>query len=201
LDKRRLTALATRAIAGDTGAFEEFYVEHARSILFHVRSLIVDKENYLDVAQEVVLEMLEHIGQLREPAAIRGWMHQIIRSTCASHNRGLMKDERHLDTTHPSEALEAVKDDRWESDPEAATMAKTDGNELFSIVSRLPLQYREIVVQRYYDDLSYKEIEEAQGISVTNVSTRLQRAMKAIRKELEKTSTEPNGSGGAEKTF
>ena len=199
MEKRRLTALASRAIAGDIGAFEEFYVEHARSILYHVRSLIVDKENYRDVAQEVVLEMLEHIDQLREPAAIRGWMHQIIRSTCASHNRGLMKDEKHLNTAeHASEALEAAKDEDRGSDPEAVTMAKADGNELFSIVNRLPLQYREIIVQRYYDDLSYKEIAEAQGISVTNVSTRLQRAMAAIRKELERKNIDPNSLRGVE---
>jgi len=200
LEKRRLAAVAERAIAGDSEAFEEFYIEHARSILFHVRSLIVDKENYPDVAQEVVLEMLEHIKQLREPAAIRGWMHQIIRSTCASHNRSLMKDEKHLDTSHNREALEAVKDEGWGSDPEAATMAKVEGNELFSIVNRLPTQYREIIVQRYYDDLSYREIAEAQGISVTNVSTRLQRAMTAIRKELEKTSQEPGSLRGAKQT-
>jgi len=198
VDKRKLAALATRAIAGDNEAFEAFYVEHARSILFHVRSLIVDKENYLDVAQEVVLEMLEHIGQLREPVAIRGWMHRIIRSTCASHNRGLMKDEKHLAATYESEALETVKDEDWESDPEAATMARVEGNELFSIVNRLPAAYREIIIQRYYDDLSYKEIAEVQGISVTNVSTRLHRAMQMIRREMEDTNKDLGILGGAD---
>lgn len=184
MDKRKLAALAVKAVAGDGEAFEALYVEHARSILFHVRSLIVDKENYSDVAQEVVLEMLQHIGQLREPLAFRGWMHQIIRSTCASHNRGLMKDEKYLSGVRDDETLESVQDDDSLSNPEEFTMASLEGNKLFSIVSRLPAAYREIIVLRYYDDLSYKEIAEAQGISVSNVSTRLQRAMIAIRKEL-----------------
>lgn len=184
MEDKKLTALAAKAIAGDKGAFEELYAEHARSILFHVRSLIVDKDNYTDVAQDVALEMLSDIHKLREPAAFRGWMHQVVRTTCADHNRSLMSAEKHLSTGDNEEQLEAVEDETREADPEAVALATMEGNQLFAIVSELPVIHREVIVQRYYDDLSYKEIAEAQGISVTNVSTRLQRAMEAIRKRL-----------------
>ncbi len=184
MEEKKLAALVVKARAGDKGAFEELYSEHARSILFHVRSLIVDKQNYTDVAQDVALEMYSHIGQLREPAAFRAWMHRIIRTTCADHNRSLRSSEIYLSSVDDEEALEAVEDVGSESDPEAVALATMEGNKLFAIVSELPAAYREVIVQRYYDDLSYKEIAQAQDISVTNVSTRLQRAMEAVRKRI-----------------
>ncbi len=184
MDDKKLTALAAKAITGDEAAFEELYLAHARSILFHVRSLIFDKQNYNDVAQDVALRMHAYISQLREPAAFRGWMHQIIRSVCFNHNKQVGVGEKYLSTFDDDEALEALEDVEEQSDPEAVTLAMMEGNKLFAIVSDLPLNYRETIMLRYYDDLSYKEIAEAQGISVTNVSTRLQRALEALRKKI-----------------
>lgn len=182
-----MAALAKKAIAGDRAAFEELYSEHARSILFHVRSLIVDKENYTDVAQDVVLAMLERIHNLRNAYAFRGWMHQVVRTVCIDHNRVVLGMRDRMNDADNEDALLELEDESTSSDPEAVTLAAMEGNVLFGIVNELPENYREILAQRFYDDLSYKEIAEAQGISVTNVSTRLQRATEAIRKKLGET--------------
>ncbi len=190
MDRKKLTALAAKAIAGDERAFEELYVLHARSILFHVRNTIHDKENYNDVAQEVALKMYKNIGQLREPYAFSSWMHSIIRTTCLNHNRALTAGEKHVVTLEDEDVFETLRDEGQESDPEAATMARMEGNRLFALVSELPALHREILVLRFFDDLSYKEIAEAQSISITNVSTRLQRAMNALREAIEQTGDE-----------
>lgn len=184
MDKRQLTALASKAIAGDKEAFEELYVEHARSILFHVRSLIVDKENCYDVAQDALYKMYTSIGKLREPAAFRGWMHQVIRTVCADHNKLVRDAAFRMNAGDNEQVLEEMPDQGEGSDPEAAALAALEGNQLFAIINELPDNYREIIVQRYYDDLSYKEIAEIQQISITNVSTRLKRAVAAVRKKM-----------------
>lgn len=187
MDKRQLTTIAAQAIAGDEGAFEKLYVEHIRSILFHVRSLIVDKENCYDVAQEAVFQMYKHIHQLREPAAFRGWMHQVVRTTCAAHNRTLLGKGENLTVEEVEEELEAIKDEDVSIDPEAATMAKLEGQRLFALTSQLTKAHQEVLALRFYDDLSYKEIAETLGTSVTNVSSRLKRAIEALRKILGET--------------
>lgn len=180
----KLVALAAKAKKGDKEAFEKLYSEHVRSILFHVRSLIVDKESCYDVAQEAVLQMFTHIHQLREPAAFRGWMHQIVRTTCAEHNRKYLSAMQKVGTSEEAEQLDEIEDDDIHLDPEAVTMANLEGKHLFAIVNELPEQYREILAQRYYDDLSYKEISEVLGISMSNVGMRLQRATEALRKKI-----------------
>lgn len=190
MKEKQMVALAKRAIAGDREAFEQLYAAHARSILFHARSLIIDKENYYEVAQDAVIRMYTHIHQLREPAAFRGWMHQIIRTTAALHNRQLLNRGKYVGAVNDEEIFEELKDEDIQSDPEAVAMAKQEGNRLFAILSELPASYREILVQRYYDDLSYKEIAEAQKISVSNVSTRLQRATAAMRKKIKEVDEE-----------
>lgn len=197
MDEKKLTALVSKARGGDQGAFEKLYAEHARSILFHVRSLIVDKESYTDVAQDVALEMYKHLGQLRQPAAFRSWMHRIVRTTCADHNRSLMSHEKNLATGDNEELLESIEDTDSSSDPEALVLASLEGNQLFALVNELSVNYREIIVQRYYDDLSYKEIADSLGISVSNVSTRLQRAMEALRKKIGEPDERAAGLTGA----
>lgn len=112
-------------------------------------------------------------------------MHQVIRTVCADHNKQVLYLEGQTSQLDNEKTLEEIQDEGEDSDPEAATLAAMEGNQLFAIVNELPSNYREVIVQRYYDDMSYKEIAEALHISVTNVSTRLQRATEAIRKKLE----------------
>ncbi len=194
MDEKKLRARVKRAQAGDLHAFESLYLEHARSILFHVRSLIVDKQNYRDVAQDVALEMLRDIGKLKEPAAFRGWMHRIVRTTCYDHNRSLMSEEAHRSKEDCEVVLNYLEEPGSDGDPEASVMALVSREELFEAIQCLPDAYREAMVLRFYDELSYKEIAQVQGITTSTVGTNLKRATESLRGILESRAKEENMS-------
>lgn len=181
---KRLLALVIKAQSGDTEAFEELYSQHAQSILYHVQNLLYDKERYTDVAQDVALRLYEQIGSLKEPLAFRGWMHKIIRNMCTDCNRAYIKQRKRLDQEDNEEYLLQVADESLDADPAAAWDHKLEGNLVYEAVRQLPENYREPLMLRYYDELSYKEIAEALGVSVDNVKVRLHRGTEAARKKM-----------------
>lgn len=186
MDEKKLALLVKRAIKGDINAFEEVYAEHAQAILFHVRNQIVDKERYQDVAQEVTLLLWRNIAQLRRPAAFRSWMHQIIRTACASHNRSLLKERESLSTGDAEKTIELlpIETTGEEGDPALLTVDTDDKRRLFAAITTLSPAYREAITLRYYDGLSYKEIADALDISVSAVGTNIKRGTEHLQKML-----------------
>lgn len=182
MDSKRLAFLVTQAQKGDLKAFEELYSAHAQSILFHVKSLLYNKEDYADIAQDVAVRLYEQIGTLKEPLAFRGWMHQVIRNKCTDQNRSYLRQQKYQGPEDGEEYLETIVDESVEADPAAAWDTKLEGNKVYAAISGLSSNYREVLILRYYDDLSYKEIAEALGVSVDNVKVRLHRATEAARK-------------------
>jgi len=184
MDDRRLVVLATKAKKGNLGAFEELYSVHAQSILFHTRSLIYDKENYIDVAQDIVIRLNKRIGNLKEPRAFRGWMHRTIRNVCFDYNRSHLQN---LSQKRSEEAEEQLKDtvDKSEAlDPTAVWDDKLESNAIYAAICELLPDNREVLFLRHYDELLFREIAFALNVSINVVKVRLQRATEAMRQVL-----------------
>lgn len=182
---KKLVTLVKRAARGDVDAFEEVYFEHAQSVLFHVRNQIIDKESYQDVAQDVALSLWKNIGQLREPAAFRGWMHQIIRTTCVSHNRKVLAELKKRTSGNEEEIIDELPSEAQGdgSDPALLLMQKDDEHRLFIAIQKLPPAYREAITLRYFDGFTYKEIATALGISTSAVGTNILRGTEHLKRE------------------
>ncbi len=184
MDKRQLARLVRRAMRGNRDAFEEVYSEHAQSVLFHVRRQIYDQEHYQDVAQEVALLLWKNIGKLREPAAFRSWMHPIIRTSCASHNRDLLKEREQKSMGDTEKIIDELplQTAGEEGDPALLAEAQDKHHRLFAAINELPSAYREAIILRYYDDLSYKEIAAVLDISTSAVGTNILRGTEHLKK-------------------
>lgn len=189
MDDRKLALLVRQAIKGDMNAFEEVYFANARSVLFHVRNQVIDKENYQDVAQDVAIAMWKNIKQLRKPKAFRGWMHQVIRTTCASHNRALLKERARQSNDDVEEAIDEIPTKLADENGNPALIAaqKDDQHRLFVAIESLPPAYRDSIVLRYYDDLSYKEIAKALDITTSSVGTNILRGTERLKQMLNET--------------
>ena len=67
-------------------------------------------------------------------------------------------------------------------DPETLLMERLDSQTLTRLMERLPTDYREVLLLREVEDLSYKEIAEVSGVPIGTVMSRLARARLALRK-------------------
>ncbi len=108
----------------------------------------------------------------------RAWLLAIVRNTC---NTWLGRNRPHeLTLSQPfDEALHSG--DGAEFDPEASAMRRADAELVRQAIEELPLEYREVVVLREMEGLSYKEIAQVSEVPLGTVMSRLARARDQLR--------------------
>jgi RNA polymerase sigma-70 factor, ECF subfamily len=171
------------AVAADTKArrFEQTIVPHLDSAYNLARWLTRNDADAQDVVQEACLRAFKYFDGFDGEYA-NAWLLKIVRNTCYSW----LKDNR------ASERTLALEDDLEEIDrdlstkeinasglgrsPEELVGIRRDAERLNRAIEMLAPGYREILILREMDDLSYREIADVVGIPIGTVMSRLARA-------------------------
>ena len=155
--------------------FLEVVVPYLDDALTLARWLTGNAADAEDVVQEASIRALAGIGSLREGHP-RAWLLAIVRNTTytwLAKNRSKMlivtDDERVFEQAGHASGEAAVT-------PEAAMIAKADAARLRAAIEALPLPYREIIVLREIEDLSYQDIARITSLPIGTVMSRLSRA-------------------------
>lgn len=150
---------------------EDLYRAH-RMRLVRLALLLVDEPATAeDVVQEAFTGLHRHWGNLRDAAAAVGYL----RTAVVNGSRSVLrrrKTARDYTPPHPVNARSA----------ESLAMLTAEHQAVVSALSQLPPRQREVLVLRYYGDLSEAEIAEAAGISKGTVKSTASRALDALQK-------------------
>jgi RNA polymerase sigma-70 factor, ECF subfamily len=150
------------------------------------RYLLRDTADAEDAVQECYLRALRHFDTFRGPA-IKPWLFAILRNVCrgefARRSSGLHYIDQYADgETHKDE--DAVRP-LWQEpqvSPETEVLHQRDAQTIRRLVAELPEQFREAIVLREINDLSYRDIADVIGVPVGTVMSRLARARSMLRK-------------------
>lgn len=135
-----------------------------------------------DLVQQTMLKAYRAWDQYRVGTNIRAWLLTILRNEVfIGHRR--RKRARHVLDTRRIEGV-TVFDRKQEADPEGQFFHRFVDDEVVRAVDSLPVEYREAVVLRYVESLSYAEIAEIAGVPVGTVKSRLSRGRKMLRERL-----------------
>jgi RNA polymerase sigma factor (sigma-70 family) len=116
----------------------------------------------------------------------RAWLLTIVRNTCYSWLQANHVQEL---TTAYDEAIHTVGDDS--RNPETLLLESADHELLQEALEELPLEFREVIVLRELEGMSYKEIAGLVGIPVGTVMSRLARARERLERRLTPSVKEP----------
>ena len=155
----------------DRGRFEERMLPHLGAAYTLARYLLREPADADDAVQEAYLQAVRRFETFRGENA-RAWLLTIVRRTCyawADRERRYGSDESQLDD------LAAPGDE-----PDVALIRDEVRTGVGRAVDRLPLPFREVVVLREIQELSYKEIAEVTGVPVGTVMSRLARARRRL---------------------
>ena len=165
-----------------------------RSVLPHLdaaynlaRWLTRNDHDAEDVVQEAFVRALRYFDSLRQDDA-RAWLLAIVRNTCytwleknrpadmvAIEDEGLLSaDAESLGHAAPAE-----------SNPEVIVLQSAQKKLVNQALEELPIAYREVLVMRELEDLSYKEIAQAAGVPIGTVMSRLARGRELLRRTIE----------------
>jgi len=159
-----------------TSDFEEQILPHLDAAYNLARWLTRDAVDAEDVVQEAYLRAFRFYDSFHGIEA-RGWLLKIVRNTCYSW---LQKNRGHNLTTEFDEEQHSVES----HDPETALIGKIDSQMLKRLLDELPLEFREIVILRELEGMSYKEIAGIADLPLGTVMSRLARARQRLQTSL-----------------
>jgi len=161
--------------------FEAVVLPHLDAAYTLARYLTRDADDAQDIVQEASLRAFRYFAGFRgtEPGEGRAWLLAIVRNTARTWRE---RNRHHAQATAFDEELhsERVAEDH----PEAAVVRKSEGDALREAIDRLPTEFREVIVLRELEGLSYKEISDVAGIPVGTVMSRLSRARRRLEEAL-----------------
>ncbi|MCA9103837.1 MAG: sigma-70 family RNA polymerase sigma factor [Pirellulaceae bacterium] len=177
-DKLIVLALVRRAQAGDREALGELFTRFERHIFLIARARLRNDHEAQELVQDVFVQVMEKLGQLREPEAFAGWLRTIAHRTAI--NRGT---RRAPEVAAEPETLEATCQD--ERCPVADAIRREDGVHLRAGLDRLGDLDRETLEAFYVRGQSLIEMSDEFDAPVGTIKRRLHVARKRLAKEVE----------------
>ncbi len=179
-------ALIQRCVAGEEGACAELVSGHERMVYTLALHLLGDRDEALDLSQEVFLRVFRTIHGFRGHSSLKTWIYRIVINQARNRQRFWRRrrrsDQVSLDQ-HVAEHgdLEQANDG---TSPDRALARKELASRLWAALDDLPFDQRTVVVLREIDGLSYDEIAYSLGVAVGTVKSRLTRARQELRHQL-----------------
>jgi RNA polymerase sigma-70 factor, ECF subfamily len=161
--------------------FRDAALPHLDDAFTLARYLMRNAADAEDAVQECYLRALRHFDSYRGPA-MRPWLLAILRNVC--YGEFARRGKQEMPSDHTEEEPAAEKLPMWQepqASPETALLREQDGATIRRLVGELPQQFREAIVLREINDLSYQEIAEVSGVPVGTVMSRLARARAMLR--------------------
>ncbi len=167
----------------DDGArrFRDAALPYLDDVFTLARYLMRNTADAEDAVQECYLRALRHFDSYRGPA-MKPWLLTILRNVCNAEFARRGKQEVLADFPEDEAVTEATP--VWQepqASPEMALLLRHDGDTIRRLVAALPAQFREVIVLREINDLSYQEIAQVAAVPVGTVMSRLARARSMLR--------------------
>ncbi|HHS97477.1 MAG TPA: sigma-70 family RNA polymerase sigma factor [Chloroflexi bacterium] len=173
--------LVHRAQRGDKAAFGELFCRYERRIYGYLYRLVGNRQWAEDLTQEAFIRAHQSLNQLGPPYDFKSWIYRIAGNLAIDGLRRY-KDEISLPDWDAGEAsAPEPADEHPEADPEQEARREEVRQAVWRALHRLPENYRQILLLRELEGLSYREIAGILGVSLDNVKVTLHRARLAFR--------------------
>ena len=187
-ERHTLIAIGRRRIVRN---FDALVAKYEKKIFNVIYRFLGDYEEAMDLTQETFVSAFRHYERFRGEAKVFTWLYQIARNLCINKVR-----QRDRQRSLKIESLDQVRDGDddegltrevadWTHSPQQVLEEKELHQRILAAIESLPPDYKEVVLLREFQQMSYNEIVAATGLSLENVKTRLSRARAMLRRKLE----------------
>ena len=183
------TEAVEKAKQGDQQAKEVLYTETCQHMFFLAKSIVKSDEEAMDIIHDSYICVFQKLDNIKNLSGFKSYL----RTTVANRCKNYLKKKKPLylsDMTEDGTELEL-------EDTDGVIPGELVGNEdviecVRRVVESLPEEQRMCVILRYYDEMSLQEIADTLEVSLGTVKSRLSRASKKMRDEIERLEKEEN---------
>ena len=182
------TPFLERLKAGDPLAFDQLVTRYSSDIYGLLVRLTEDPEEAKDLTQETFLRALRNISGFRGEADIKTWLFRIAINESRNRHRWWKRRRRDMTVSLEAESETLGLNERIASpsseNPETAAINHERGQALHKALKELPQNYREVVILRDIEGLTYEEIAGALQTNVGTIKSRIARGREELRRKL-----------------
>jgi RNA polymerase sigma-70 factor, ECF subfamily len=160
--------------------FHDAALPYLDDVLATARYLMRDTADAEDAVQDCYLRALRYFDTYRGPV-IRPWLLEILRNVCSAEFARRAKHELSGGSRDNVAMDQPLMWHESPTSPEAALIRRHEDDTMRRLVAALPQPFREAIVLREINELSYQEIAQVAGVPIGTVMSRLARARSLLR--------------------
>jgi RNA polymerase sigma-70 factor, ECF subfamily len=180
MDLESDAVLVRRYLSGDTRAFEILFRRYQTPI-FNLVSRMVNGEDAYDLTQDVFCNALRAMHGFRGESKFSTWLFSIARNVCLNRlrHKAVIREESLDGMVEDNPFTRELPD--YTADVEDIAEAHELQHIVGKVLAAMPPEQRLLITLRDFEQLSYEEIGQIAGMSVSNVKSRLHRARMAFK--------------------
>ena len=177
--------IVERALSGDAEAFGEIVRRWERRIFALAYGMLGREEDARDATQETFLAAFRNLRGFRGEAKVSSWLHRIAVNQCITRQRrAKVRSESALEEEEEKDAGSFAAP--LGLSPSRITESTQITHAVRRAVNSLPVELRQIVVMKEFEELTFKEISEILDVPLSTVKSRLYTALKQLQMKLQR---------------
>jgi len=177
--------IVERALTGDADAFGEIVQRWERRIFALAFGMLGREEDARDATQETFLAAFRNLRGFRGEAKVSSWLHRIAVNQCITRQRrAKVRNESALETEAEKHAASFAAPVRFSPGRIVEGSERTDA--VRRAVNSLPVDLRQVVVMKEFEELTFQEIADALDLPLSTVKSRLYTALRQLQMRLQK---------------
>jgi len=182
--------IVERALTGDAEAFGEIVRRWERRIFALAYGMLGREEDARDATQETFLAAFRNLRGFRGEAKVSSWLHRIAVNQCITRQRrAKVRSESALEEEQEKDAGSFAAP--LGLSPVRITESTQITHAVHRAVNSLPLELRQIVVMKEFEELTFKEISDILNVPLSTVKSRLYTALKQLQMKLQRFGSGP----------
>jgi RNA polymerase sigma-70 factor (ECF subfamily) len=177
--------IVERALMGDADAFGEIVRRWERRIFALAFGMLGREEDARDATQATFFAAFRNLRGFRGEAKVSSWLHRIAVNQCITQQRrAKVRQESALEDAEEKHAGSLAAPIHFSPARTAEVRERTAA--VRNAVNSLPIELRQVVVMKEFEELTFKEIAEALDLPLSTVKSRLYTALKQLQMRLQK---------------
>jgi RNA polymerase sigma-70 factor (ECF subfamily) len=172
--------LIQTAIRGGEDGFEELVRRYQRPITGYIYRMLNNYDASLDVTQEVFIKVYNSLERYSSEYKFSTWLYRIAHNAAIDYMRRNSVNQQSLETEN-ADGTYQLQIESSQPNPEQERERSEWRKEIETVVKCLPQVYRELILLRHAQDMSYDEIAEITNLPLGTVKNRLFRAREMMR--------------------
>ena len=175
--------IVERALTGDAEAFGELVRRWERRIFALTYGMLGREEDARDATQETFLAAFRNLRGFRGEAKVSSWLHRIAVNQCISRQRrAKVRSESALDDDNEAGSFAVPVSES----PVRVVEGRQETLAVRRAINSLPLELRQVVVMKEFEELTFREIADALDLPLSTVKSRLYTALRQLQMRLQK---------------